>query len=187
MGKGKYKFERLVKSMNFLENKKITGVLWGILRVWLGYMWLRSGLGKVVDPAWVGGKAGTAVTGFLTGALAKAAGDHPAVQGWYAGFIKAFALPNAAVFSYLVAFGELITGISLIFGVLTYAGLIASAMMNLNYLFAGSISTNPNMLLLAFILIYVGANTYYYGVDRFLFPKIKDYWEMRDKKDGKKA
>lgn len=155
--------------MNVLKDKRIISIIWTILRVWLGYQWLHAGLEKVVNPQWVGAEAGTAVTGFLKGALAKATGDHPAVQGWYAGFIESIALPNATLFSYLVAFGELIVGISLILGVLTYVGLIAGALMNFSYLFAGTTSTNPNLLLAAFILFYVGANSYFYGIDRFLF------------------
>jgi len=154
--------------MKFLKDKRIISIVWAVLRIWLGYQWLHAGVEKVGNPAWVGEKAGTAVAGFLNGALAKAVGDHPAVQGWYAEFIEHVALPNATIFSYLVAFGEVIVGISLILGVLTYVGLLAGALMNFNYLFAGTTSTNPNMLLITFILLYVGANSYFYGIDRFI-------------------
>jgi thiosulfate dehydrogenase [quinone] large subunit len=47
---------------------------------------LMAGWGKLTNPAgaWVGATAGTAVAGFIKGALAKTAGDHPDVSGWYA-------------------------------------------------------------------------------------------------------
>ncbi len=155
-----------------LKNKYFT-VVWTILRVWLGYEWLTAGLEKVGNSAWVGSKAGTAITGFLKGALAKAGGEHPSVQSWYASFVKNFALPNAKVFSYVVAFGELLVGISLILGLLTIVGLVAGAFMNLNYLLAGTTSTNPNLYTVAIILMAVGASAYAIGLDRFLVPVIR--------------
>lgn len=157
--------------MKILSDKRIS-ILWTILRLWIGYEWLKAGLGKITSPAWVGDKAGTAVGGFLKGALAKATGDHPAVQGWYAGFIENFALPNAKLFSYLVAFGEVLVGISLILGLLTTVGLVAGALMNLNFLLAGTTSTNPTMYTGAILLLIAGANAYYLGLDRFVLPYI---------------
>ncbi|MEZ4606566.1 MAG: hypothetical protein R2865_07135 [Deinococcales bacterium] len=37
---------------------------WTIVRIYLGYLWLTAGWGKVTSPAWVGPEAGGAVTGF---------------------------------------------------------------------------------------------------------------------------
>ncbi|GGM19409.1 hypothetical protein [Deinococcus aerophilus] len=55
--------------------------LWTLLRLYVGYEWLLAGWGKVTNPAgvWVGEQAGTAVSGFLTGALTKTGGAHPDV------------------------------------------------------------------------------------------------------------
>lgn len=152
---------------------KYFNVVWTILRVWLGYQWLTAGLEKIQDPAWVGSKSGTAITGFLKGALAKAGGAHPAVQDWYAGFIKSVALPNVKIFTYLVPYGELLVGISLILGALTIVGLVAGAFMNLNYLLAGTTSTNPNLYTVAVILLFAGAGAYTIGLDRFIIPSLR--------------
>ncbi|MCL5045341.1 MAG: DoxX family membrane protein [Actinobacteria bacterium] len=157
--------------MKILQDKKFS-IVWTILRVYLGWQWLEAGWGKVNNSAWVGEKAGTAITGFLKGAAAKAVGDHPAVQPWYASFINGFALPNAKVFSYLVAFGEVLVGAALILGVLTTFALLMSMLMNLNFMLAGSTSTNPILYTIAFILILTGAASYYYGLDRIVLPKI---------------
>ena len=158
--------------MKLFKNKYFS-ILWTALRIWLGYQWISSGWEKVTGSGWVGSTAGVGITGFLKGALAKTGGAHPAVQGWYGSFVKNVALPNAIVFSYIIAFGELLVGISLILGALTVVGLIAGAVMNLNYMLAGSTSTNPNMYTIAFILLLVGANAYIIGLDYFLLPFLK--------------
>lgn len=157
--------------MKIFRDKRFA-ILWTILRIWLGYEWISAGIEKISNPAWVGSKAGVAITGFLKGALAKATGDHPLVQGWYASFIQSVALPNAKVFSYLVAYGEVLVGISLILGALTIVGLLAGAFMNLNYMLAGTTSTNPNLYTAAILLMAAGANAYLFGLDRFILPKL---------------
>lgn len=147
-------------------------ILWTILRVYLGYSWFTSGMHKVFGEGaavWIGSKAGVAVTGFLKGALAKTAGPHPDVQPWYAWFINHVALPNAKLFSYMVAFGELLVGIALILGLFTTIALIAGLLMNFNYLFAGTVSANPVYVVQELILLWAGAAAFYWGLDRFIF------------------
>lgn len=146
-------------------------ILWTILRVYLGYGWLTSGYGKVFGASsdvWVGSKSGTAITGFLNGALAKTGGAHPDVQPWYAWFVNHVALPNAKIFGYMVSWGELLLGIALILGLLTTVALFGSLFLNFNYLFAGSVSVNPIYVIEALILLWAGWAAYYWGVDRFL-------------------
>src|SRR5574339_174031 len=62
--------------------------LWLVVRLYVGWNWLNAGWGKVTNPAWVGNKAGTALTGFIDNALTKASGEHPDVQSWYAAFLR---------------------------------------------------------------------------------------------------
>src|SRR3712207_6721508 len=114
--------------MNALKNPNVSGIAWLIVRLYVGYEWLTGGIEKVFGEGsvvWVGAKAGTAVAGFLKGAIAKSAlaegfdpvkTPHPAVQLWYAELCRDVFLPNAALFSYLMAFGELLVGIALIVG-----------------------------------------------------------------------
>ncbi|AJA48623.1 hypothetical protein CPAST_c25540 [Clostridium pasteurianum DSM 525 = ATCC 6013] len=157
--------------MKIFRDKRFS-IIWTVLRIWLGYQWLTAGIEKITGQGWIGSKAGVSITGFLKGALAKATGEHPLVQWWYASFIKSFALPNAKIFSYLVAFGEILVGISLILGALTIVGLIAGAFMNLNYMLAGTTSTNPILYTAAILLMVAGTNAYILGLDRFILPKI---------------
>lgn len=151
--------------------------LWLILRIYIGYEWLIAGWGKVTNPMWVGPQAGTAIAGFLHGALLKTAGPHADVAGWYAAFINTVALPNAAIFSYLVAFGEVFVGIGLILGLFTGIAAFFGAFMNMNYLFAGTISTNPFLFLIELFLILAWRTAGWIGVDRFLLSYLGTPWK----------
>ncbi|MTV49059.1 DoxX family membrane protein [Heliobacillus mobilis] len=156
------------------------GILWLLVRLWLGYEWLSSGLEKVGNPAWTGAGAGTAVTGFLKGAIAKAAeGAHPEVHGWYANLINSIALPNAKLFSYLVAYGEVLVGIALVLGLFTTFAALVGAFMNLNYLWAGTSSTNPEMLVLQLLLLTAGPVAGIIGLDRFILPVLRQRFQNK--------
>lgn len=152
--------------MKWLKGEKMA-VLWTILRVWLGIQWVEAGWGKVTG--------GFEATGFLQGAIAKAGGDHPAVQGWYAAFLENFALPNVELFNILIPWGELLAGVGLILGAATLPALVGVALMNLNFLLAGTVSTNPVLYTVAIMLMAAGPAAYYYGFDRFLIPFTKDH------------
>lgn len=148
--------------------------LWTLVRLYVGYEWLMAGWGKLTNPVgvWVGEKAGTAVTGFLNGALTKTDGAHPDVQGYYAWFIQNVALPNATLFSYLVTFGEIAVGIALILGLFTGIAAFFGGFMNASYLLAGTVSTNPLLFILAMLLVLAWRTAGYWGLDRWLLPRI---------------
>lgn len=145
---------------------------WLIVRVYVGYEWLISGWDKIHDPAWVGGSAGGALTGFINGALAKTAGAHPDVSGWYASFLQNVVLSNVQVWSHVIAFGELLVGIGLIVGLLTGLAAFFGMFMNLNFLLAGTVSINPILLMLAIGVVLAWRVAGYWGLDRYVLPKI---------------
>lgn len=151
--------------------------VWLIARVWVGWQWLEAGWGKFNNPVWIGDKAGTAITGFFNGALAKTAGAHPDVSGWYAWFLQNIALPNAEVFSYIITFGEILVGAALILGAFTGIAAFFGSFMNLNFLFAGTVSVNPVLLLIQLFLILAWKNAGYIGLDRWLLPKLGAPWQ----------
>ncbi len=111
-------------------------------------------------------------SGFLQGAIGKASCDHPAVQAWWAGFLKGFALPNVGLFNILVPWGELLVGIALILGTFTTFAALMGATMNFAFLFSGTVSTNAQMVLLTVFIIVAGANAGKYGLDRYILPFI---------------
>lgn len=148
-----------------------------VLRIYVGWQWLVAGYEKVINPVWVGSKAGVAVHGFLLGAISKTSGPHPDVAGWYASFIQNVALPHVAQFSYVVAFGELFVGIALILGIFTGFAAFFGAFMNMNYLFAGTISINPLLFIIELFLILAWRVAGWVGLDRWVLPLFGTPWD----------
>ena len=149
------------------------------IRLYVGYEWLVAGLEKVSSPAWTGAQAGAGVQGFVQGALQQAGGDRPNVQGWYAWFLQEAALPNAALFGWLVAWGELLVGIALILGLLTGVAAFFGGVMNANFLLAGTVSTNPILLALELVLIVGWHTAGWWGLDRWIIPRLQPLWRRR--------
>ncbi|NLF65193.1 MAG: DoxX family protein [Chloroflexi bacterium] len=150
--------------------------IWLILRVYAGWQWASSGAGKIGADAWTGDNAGAAITGFVTGALEQTGGAHPNVQGWYAWFLENVVLPNAALWSYMVAIGELLVGVALIVGLFTGIAAFFGAFMNMNYLLAGTVSTNPILLIIAIFLILAWKTAGWWGLDRWVLPALGTPW-----------
>jgi thiosulfate dehydrogenase [quinone] large subunit len=150
--------------------------IWLLLRLYIGWQWVQSGWGKLHNPAWVGSEAGTALTGFLKHALTKAAGEHPDVQSWYAWFLQHVVLPNAVPWSYLVSTGEFLVGVALILGIFTGIAAFFGSFMSANYLLAGTVSTNPIMLVAAILLILAWKTAGWWGLDRWVLPALGTPW-----------
>ncbi|WLR41809.1 DoxX family protein [Bacillus carboniphilus] len=159
--------------MSWLKGPQMA-IVWTVVRLYLGYEWLTAGWEKITGEF--------DASGYLKGAIGKSTGEHPAVQGWYASFLENVALPNVGVFNFLVSWGEFLVGLGLILGALTIPALLAGAFMNLNFMLAGTTSTNPILYTLAMILLFAGSASYYYGVDRFLLPKLR-----KDKEEDMKV
>ncbi|WP_339252964.1 DoxX family membrane protein [Sporosarcina sp. FSL W8-0480] len=157
--------------MKQIFENKIVAALLTVFRVWLGVQWLKAGFGKV--------STGFDASGFIQGAIAKSQGENAVVQGWYASFLETVALPNSGLFSFLVAWGELLVGLGLILGALTIPALVAGGFMNLNFLWAGTISVNPTLLLVTVLLLVMAKSAAYFGIDRLLIPTIKKDVEKR--------
>jgi len=150
--------------------------LWLIIRLYLSYNWLHSGFGKLSNPAWMQG--GTALKGFWTAAVhVPEAGSPPIVFGWYRTFLQ-FMLDQGAYtwFGPLVAIGETAVGLLLLVGAFT--GIVATlgAFMNFNFMLAGSASVNPVFFLLQMLLILAWKVAGWYGLDRWLLPRLGTPW-----------
>jgi thiosulfate dehydrogenase [quinone] large subunit len=161
----------------FLFSNTVTAWFWLVVRVYVGWEWLVAGWVKVMNPVWVGSGAGGAVAGFVQGALNKTGGAHPDVQGWYALFLEHAVLPHAGIWSHAVAFGEVLVGVGLIVGALTGIAAFFGLFMNLNYLLAGTVSTNPVLFTLSIGLILGWKVAGYIGLDRYLLPLLGTPWQ----------
>ncbi len=162
---------------------------WLIVRVYAGYAWFAAGFEKLTGTSidfgtfgkqstpWVfTTHTGAAITGFAKGAIAQSTGQHANVQGWYASFLQTFVLPHPVFWSYLITFGELAVGLGLILGVLTGIAAFFGVFMNLNYVLAGAVSTNPILGFLGLFLILAWRVAGYYGADRYLLPLLGTPW-----------
>jgi thiosulfate dehydrogenase [quinone] large subunit len=147
-----------------------------IVRLYVGYQWLAEGIDKVTSPVWGGAKAGVALTGWLHGSLAKTAGAHPDVQGWYALFLRDAVIPHAAFWSVLVSYGELFVGLGLILGLFTGIAAFFGTTMNMSYMLGGTISTNPILFALATLLVLGWKTAGYWGLDRFILRRLGTPW-----------
>ena len=160
----------------FLFGSTKTAWVWLIVRLYVGWAWLEAGWAKLHAAAWVGPDAGSALAGFVHGALAKTSGAHPDVQGWYAWFLSHGVLSYASVWSHFVAWGELAVGIGLMLGVLTGIAAFFGAFMNLNYLLAGTVSVNPVLGVLGLGIMMAWKVAGYIGADRWLLPFLGTPW-----------
>ena len=164
------------KLSKFLFSDTKLALLWLLLRIYVGIQWLMAGLEKMQSDVWVGSHSGTALKGFLMGALQKTTQPHPDVQGWYAWFITHIVLSNVIIFSYLVTFGEIAVGIALILGLFTGIAAFFGSFMNMNYLFAGTVSINPLLFLCELGLLLAWRVAGWYGIDRALLPLLGTPW-----------
>lgn len=134
-----------------------------VVRLYVGYLWIQGGIEKLSQPQlWL--TSDTAIKGFMSNAATLATGAHPAVQVWYAWLLQHLFIPLAPVMSYLVSFGETLVGAALILGLWTRLALWLGAVMNLDYMLAGSTSTNPVMFTLQLFLLWLDEDTDRFGV-----------------------
>ncbi len=161
----------------FLFSNTKMAWFWLCVRMYVGWEWLVAGWGKVINPVWTGVDAGKAITGFVQGALQKTGGLHPDVSLWYATFLKHTVLPYADMWAYTVAYGEVLVGIGLIVGCFVGIAAFFGLFMNLNYLLAGTVSTNPILFVLSIGLILAWKIAGYWGLDRYMLPKLGVPWK----------
>ncbi|OIJ10525.1 Crp/Fnr family transcriptional regulator [Anaerobacillus alkalilacustris] len=164
--------------MNFLRTNVYAAGILTFLRVYLGWKWFTVGWGKVTGDSFD-------ASGYLNGAV-----NNPVVsQGeivypTYVSFLENIAIPNSGLFSFLVAWGELLVGLGLILGVLTTAATFFGLVMNFAFMFAGTVSTNPWLVLISMFILVAGANAGKFGGDRWVLPYLK---QLFNKKEGTKV
>jgi thiosulfate dehydrogenase [quinone] large subunit len=166
-------------------------LVWLAVRLYVGYAWLDAGWHKVSD---VGAKTNYIIDG--SGILAfwqriaavPAAPAKPVITyDWYRGFIQ-FLIDNHAevVMGKVIAFGETAVGIALILGAFVGVAAVGGAFMNLNFMLAGSASTNPVLLLLGILLILAWKTAGYIGLDSILLPLLGTPWRASEERNSRR-
>lgn len=160
--------------------------LWLLLRVYLGYTWLKSGLPKLSNPAWM--ETGEALKGYWARAVTTLEPRPVVAYDWYRNFLATLLEGGHHVwFAKLVVYGEVLVGVGLILGALTGFAAFFGGLMNWNFMMAGSASTNPLMFAIAVLLMLGWRVAGYYGVDRWLLPALGTPWgkvEMKPLDEG---
>jgi len=162
----------------FLFSDTRLSAVWLVIRVLLGWGWVTAAMGKLGDPAWM--QTGEALKAFWTKAVAIPDTGKPLITfDWYRNFIQGMLDSGSYVwFAKVVAFGELLIGVALILGL--FVGVVAflGAFMNWNYIMAGSASSNGLYGLGAILLILAWKTAGYYGLDRWILPRIGMTWQQ---------
>lgn len=161
----------------FIFSNPKMAIFWLVVRVYVGWQWLEAGWGKVTgeEAGWWGTNAGKGMTGFVTGAINNAYTAKPTVLPGYAWFLTHFVQPYTVVWSYAITAGEILVGLGLIFGLFTGVAAFFGGLMNVDYLFAGSLGTgavNPPLFVLATALVLAWRVAGYIGLDFFALPLL---------------
>ena len=82
-------------------------------------------------------------------------------------------------FGALVAYGEYIIGIALILGMFTGVAACFGALMNWNFMMAGSASSNPMLFIVALGIMFAWKISGYYGLDYYLLRKLGTPWKSK--------
>ncbi|WP_171644920.1 DoxX family membrane protein [Paenibacillus phytorum] len=160
--------------MKWLRGNRYAAMMLTIIRLYVGWQWMTAGWHKIA-----GAKPFDAA-GYLKGAIAKPvleSGTTDMVYANYVAFLKSFALPNVGVFNVMVPWGELLVGLGLILGALTTTAIFFGLLMNFMYMFAGTVSSNPWLILLGFFIIAAGANAGKFGVDHLILPYLHKWFD----------
>ncbi|MBM3944709.1 MAG: DoxX family membrane protein [SAR202 cluster bacterium] len=150
--------------------------VWLMVRVYIGWDWLHAGWGKITNDAWMNG---TSIAGFWTRAVAiPETGRPPISYDWYREFLE-FMLDNgwAVWWGPMISIGEFLVGLGLLVGCLTGIAAFFGAVLNWNFMLAGTASTNPILGLLGIGVVIAWKTAGWWGVDRFLLPKVGAPWQ----------
>ena len=152
--------------------------IWLVVRLYLGYDWVTSGLAKIGNPVWMNG---TIIKGFWTKAIIVP--DAPAMPAvafdWYRAFLSGLLASGAQTwFAPLVAYSEVLIGIALVLGLFTWIAALAGGFMNWNFIMAGTASVNGVFIVLSFLLILAWRTAGWWGLDRWLLPQVGTPWKL---------
>jgi thiosulfate dehydrogenase [quinone] large subunit len=162
----------------FLFSNSKAAWIWLVVRLYVGWAWLEAGWHKLGDPAWM--QTGDALLGYWQRALGTLPNGQPVITyDWYRNFIQF--LVDSGWYPWLakvIVFGELAIGLGLIVGALVGIAAFFGAMLNMFYLLAGTVSTNPILFLGGTLLMLAWKNAGYLGVDRYLLPALGTPWKQ---------
>jgi len=160
----------------YLFSNTTAGWFWLPIRIFLGFEWAIAGWEKMTGTGWLDG--GSALLGYWQRAVVIPDTGRPAISfEWYRGFLDFLISIHAETwFSWFIVFGEIAVGVGLLIGALTGVAAFFGATMNMSYMLAGSASSNPILFAASIGLILGWRVAGYYGIDRYLLPRLGVPW-----------
>lgn len=136
------------------------GLFWlVILRVFLGYQWLASGIGKIREGFLISGDK------LVSGSSLMPMGPGtPALYRW---FMDTFVFPHALLFQWAVTLAEIALGLALIFGLFTALAGLGSIFMNVNFALAGA---GGNIWFVMVSIVMLAGAGRAFGLDYYVMP-----------------
>lgn len=142
--------------------------LWLLARLYVGGNWLAAGWDKLVDPAWVGARAGAGIVQLFAPAVERTAtGDAGGAAG-YAGALAQAIVPHAALAGQVLLVAEILLGVATIVGLFTGVAAFLGSAIHTPYVLLG----NPLVVVLALLLVLAWRVAGYYGLDRWVLPLV---------------
>lgn len=154
-------------------------LFWLPIRFFVGRQWFSAGWGKTQNEAWT--DTGLALRGYWERVVqVPEQGSAPITYDWYRDFIQ-YMLDNEwyTWFALVVAWGEVLVGLGLIFGALVGIAAFFGTLMNFSFMLAGTTSSNPVLFGLGVLLVLAWKVAGYWGLDRFLLPMLGTPWNPR--------
>jgi len=164
------------RSWKLLVGNTYLALLWMPLRFFVGREWLAAGEHKLRSDAWMNG--GSALKGYWAGAVAIPDQGRPAITyAWFRDFLN-FLIRHESYtwFAKVIAVGETLVGLGLIFGALVGLAAFFGTLMNFNFQLAGSASTNPVLFGMGVFLVLGWKTAGFFGLDRILLPLLRTPW-----------
>ena len=148
----------------FLFASTTAAWLWLVVRLYMAYVYLPAGWGKITSGKWLFGD-GSPIQGLIGGAISSE--DTPS---WYVWFLQNIVQPNASLFATLVAVGEFAIGLGLLVGLLTGIAGFFALFVNGNFVLAGALGSNPALVILGLLIALAWRNAGWIGLDRWFIP-----------------
>jgi thiosulfate dehydrogenase [quinone] large subunit len=144
---------------HWLTRSKSAAVIWTAMRVWLGVVWLQTGVAKLwgAENAAFMHNGGAGVKGFAL--------HGTAAYSWWGHFLHGFVVPNAGWIGVLIAVSEFAIGVCLALGLLTPIALIGSLILLFTYVMSGTASVCAFYALFAVILLAFWRTSGWIGAD----------------------
>ena len=172
----------------YLFSNSRAGLIWLPIRIFLGFQWIEAGWHKLTGTGWIDG--GASLLGYWQNAVKiPEAPGRPAISfEWYRGILQTL-IDNQSQgwFAWLITIGEMAVGLGLLVGALVGFAAFFGALMNMSFLLAGSASINPVLFTFAVGLMLAWKVAGYYGVDRWLLPRVGVPWQSRVEAAGPRS